>query len=231
MITEKKPSRGRTGERAANRMKLTTEAHQLDLRRMKQAGFLTAPVGSVWSSEVQLPGATGSSIAVYTLLKRGPSARAWMGVGGPSTSRRDLQVIELEATDVNLGGQRWWFRCPNGPFLGPDDSDEIPEDSEVSEEPVPKTRKCIGRCSVLYRTTPRGEFACRHCSRLTYATRQGHRSYYAEVLIPLMEMLENPHMADPFDFQALLDRCRTPKKPVEPATAPGPHIRTSEEDE
>jgi len=189
MITEKKPSRGRTGERAANRMKLTTEAHQLDLRRMKQAGFLTAPVGSVWSSEVQLPGATGSSIAVYTLLKRGPSARAWMGVGGPSTSRRDLQVIELEATDVNLGGQRWWFRCPNGPSLEPDDLEELDEDSEASQEPTPRTRLCIGRCLVLYRTTPGGEFACRNCSRLTYASRQRHGTYFGDVISPLIDHL------------------------------------------
>ena len=182
-------------------MRLVSEAHQLDLRKLSQAGFLSAPVGTVCTSETRWPGTSGSSIVLCRLLKWVSVDRVVMGVLSPP--QQEVQLIELEATACNFGGRRLWFRCPNDP--DPDNSEELDEDSEVFGDSLPATRRCIGRCLVLYQSAPGDPFLCRNCSRLTYPSRQCHRSYLHEVVKPLFGLLQNPNTTQSDDLRALLD--------------------------
>lgn len=74
--------------------------------------------------------------------------------------------IPLIATPCNYGGNRYWFRCPmskNG-------------------------RYCGHRVSTLYKN---GDFfACRHCYRLTYSSRNASARYKGFISIPDLEEME-----------------------------------------
>lgn len=185
-------------------MKLVSDAHQLDLRRLNGAGFFSAPVGSIWTSEARRPGSSASSIAYYALLKRVSPDQAVMGIGSPP--QRDLQLVELEATPCWLGGQRWWFRCPNESPLDPDNPEEPDDLPEAFEELLPGTRRCIGRCLVLYRPAPGDQFSCRNCSRLSYPSRRFHRSFFGTVIDPLIDRLKHLDATEPDDLRELLTK-------------------------
>ena len=81
------------------------------------------------------------------------------GAGFLDDLRDHGQLVRFTATEPNLGGWRWWFRCP------------IPQ---------PDTHFCSRRVRVLYK--PRGErfFACRICHDLSYRSRQRHRHHFYE---------------------------------------------------
>ena len=45
-----------TGRAVKSRMFLVSEAHALDLAQLRQRGFFSAPLGSLWTSEAYLGG-------------------------------------------------------------------------------------------------------------------------------------------------------------------------------
>jgi hypothetical protein len=57
------------------------------------------------------------------------------------------QYIQLDSTEPNFGGVRWWFLCP----------------------------KCNGRVSHLHRPSHTYYFFCRHCYDLSYESAQSSR--------------------------------------------------------
>src|SRR5947207_2306502 len=66
---------------------------------------------------------------------------------------RRVQVVELAATPANLGGLRWWFRCPG----------------------------CSRRSGRLYLPPRRYLFLCRLCHDLSYESAQASRASYYEL--------------------------------------------------
>lgn len=76
-------------------------------------------------------------------------------------------LIKVISTPCHLGGIRWWFFCPL----------------------VVNGKLCERRCRILY--LPRGEkyWGCRECHKLSYESRQNHRSkFYEELVKPLADM-------------------------------------------
>jgi hypothetical protein len=59
-------------------------------------------------------------------------------------------LVQLEARPTRFGGQRWWFLCPL----------------------MDRGQPCNSRVSNLYLPPGQRHFGCRHCHRLTYASRQ-----------------------------------------------------------
>jgi hypothetical protein len=83
---------------------------------------------------------------------------------GENTYRE--QIIYLDTTPCNFGGQRWWFRCP----------------------------ECNRRCRILYHASGYTDFACRICRRLTYTSQQQRRTS-SKRFLKMMEKLSGQNRA------------------------------------
>jgi hypothetical protein len=81
-----------------------------------------------------------ASIGVKTLADAIELDYSWAPSG--ENRRHILCVARLTFTPCRFGGKRSWFLCP----------------------------ECWRRCEVLYGVTRRGNFACRVCQRLAYAS-------------------------------------------------------------
>ena len=66
------------------------------------------------------------------------------------------RTVEMEATPANLGGSRYWWRCPG----------------------------CFRRCLKLYLPPRSDVFACRVCHDLSYESAQASRCAYYELFKP-----------------------------------------------
>jgi hypothetical protein len=69
-----------------------------------------------------------------------------------NTGERLDYCVDLQTTQPNFGGVRWWFSCP------------ISVDG----------RACRRRAAKLYLPPGGRYYGCRHCHRLTYLSSQGH---------------------------------------------------------
>ena len=154
--------------RSVKRRKLRVdEVVKLDLAELRRAGFFKLPrMKTPWMQETRTP--NGHIVSTGFALLRLESNAGIVGIFAPqddSSTDWDLQYfIGLTPTSCGLGGQRWWWVCPN----------------------YDKNPRCRNfRRRVLYRPTPGDTFACFDCHRLTYSSRQHHRSLEVEYRRPL----------------------------------------------
>ena len=169
MITEKQPQKVLTGRAVKHRKTRVDEVHSLDVVDMHRAGFFDSKLGDLWTSRSRDRGSRVYSESGYAMLSRElDQARVGFFSAWPPESEFRLEyTIGLTTTDCYFGGVRWWFECPGE---GLDNA-------------------CLGRCRILYRASGSHQFRCRTCSDLTYESRQAHRSYWLEVISPLLKWL------------------------------------------
>jgi len=89
-------------------------------------------------------------------------------VAGTQPATPLVQGALLEPTYCSVRGRQWWFRCP----------------------------RCGRRCRVLYRPRGESDVGCISCHRLTYRSRQQHRSRFYEtvrVLDTVPRILDDLH--------------------------------------
>ncbi len=169
MPTEKPTSKILTGRAVKVRKTCVDEVESLDVVDMRRAGFFDSPLGDLWIGRSRVRGSVVDSEVGYAMLSRElDSAR--IGIFSAWPPEDDFQLdhtISLTTTAPNFGGLRWWFEC--------------------SSEGLNKS--CLGRVRKLYRTENLNQFRCRECCHLTYASRQEHRTYWHEVLGPLIAFL------------------------------------------
>ena len=151
--------------RAVKRRKLRVdEVVKLDLADLRRAGFFKQPLNTPWAQHSGPP--TASSVC-YVLSYFEANA-GLVGICAPQDDSLAVWNVQyyigLTPTPCPLGGQRWWWVCPNyGKNLG-----------------------CRNlRRQILYRPTPGDTFACFDCHRLTYSSRQHHKSLEVEYRRPL----------------------------------------------
>lgn len=119
--------------------KATTESqHRVDIRWLKRRGYLRpGGTGSMtWSRGGEQTGSIGFRMKQNQIVlsyRHKPNGDGWEPVE---------QVIWLDRTRCNFGGQRTWFRCP----------------------------RCRRRVAILYGASK--YFLCRHCYDLAYNSQQ-----------------------------------------------------------
>ena len=168
MITDLQAPKTPVG-RAVKRRKLRVdEVVKLDLTDLRRAGFFELPLMKTpWMQKSRTPNGHTVSTVGYALLRLEANAGI-VGIFAPkddSPTDWDLQYfVGLTPNPCKFGGQRWWWVCPN-------------------YDKYPRCRNFRRR--VLYRPTPGDTFACFDCHRLTYSSRQHHRSLEVEYRRPL----------------------------------------------
>ena len=152
--------------RAVKRRKLRVdEVVKLDLADLRRAGFFKQSLMKTpWMQKTRTP--NGHTVG-YVLMRLEPDAGevAIFAPQDESLEVWDLQnYIGLTTTPCPLGGKRWWWVCPN-----------------YGKHPGCRNL----RRRVLYRPAPGDTFACFDCHRLTYSSRQHHKSLEVEYRRPL----------------------------------------------
>lgn len=170
MPTEKQTQKLPTGRAVKNRKLRVDEVHELNLADLRRAGFFKEPLGTQFTRQFVEPDSFHITTVGFALVKREPNLII-AGVFSPpdwSTTDWELQYpIGLVPTPCGPG-QRWWWRCPN---FGQNVGCRTP------------------RCQKLYRPTSADTFACFDCHRLTYPSRQHHRSYKKQIMEPLVALI------------------------------------------
>lgn len=153
MITETAPlPRPRTGRAVVLRKRRVDECLRLDLRDLRRAGLFAQPTGTG-----RRLGGCPTRVACGLLPAAGGGH--WFVVAdldpdGAEPTPAPLLAARLEWMPCHFGGVRWWFNCPR----------------------VVQGRECGRRCRILFLPRGAGQVGCRGCLRLTYRTRQQHRS-------------------------------------------------------
>jgi hypothetical protein len=82
------------------------------------------------------------------------------------------EIQSLQVTRPNFGGRRWWFTCP----------------------------RCGRRAQKLYLPPGRGDFACRHCHRLSYdsRSRDAHERHQEHARAIRLKFGGSASLFDPF---------------------------------
>ena len=169
MPTEKPTPKILTGRAVKHRKTCVDEVESLDVVDMHRAGFFDSKLGDLWVGKLRVRGSRVYSECGYAMLSR-ELDQARVGFFSAWPPEDDLKLeytIGLTTTDCYFGGVRWWWECPGE---GLDDA-------------------CLGRCRILYRASSTHQFRCRSCSDLTYESRQASRSYWLEVISPLLKWL------------------------------------------
>ena len=105
--------------------------------------------------------ATGKGMSpVRCTPKVGNDGKPLLGLSYTVKNRQSLEywveeVIRLQCTRPNFGGERWWFACPR----------------------MVDGEECGRRVGKLYRPPEGRYFACRHCLHLTYESCQKSHRY------------------------------------------------------
>ena len=164
MITDLQAPKTPVG-RAVKRRKLRVdEVVKLDLADLLKAGFFKQSLNTPWAQHSGPP--TVSSVCY--VLSYFEAHAGIVGIFAPQDDSLAVWNVQyyigLTPTPCPLGGQRWWWVCPNyGKNLG-----------------------CRNlRRQILYRPTPGDTFACFDCHRLTYSSRQHRKSLEVEYRRPL----------------------------------------------
>lgn len=114
-----------------------------DLARARVFSAQSSPYGSLtWSSDCPALG--------YKVLQFAEKTYFALLPGEQSALSQAMQWIEVQQTECNYGGKRFWFCCPG---------------LNVS---------CGRRVTALYRAEGHSRFACRLCHGLTYESCQRH---------------------------------------------------------
>ena len=169
MITEKQTQKILTGRAVKHRKTRVDEVHSFDVVDMHRVGFFDSKIGDLWTSTSQGRGSRVYSEVDYAMLSREPD-QVRVGIFSALPPESDFRLeytIGLTTTDCHFGGVRRWWECPGKGH----------------------NEACLGRCRILYRASSSHQFRCRTCSDLTYESRQASRSYWLEVISPLLKWL------------------------------------------
>jgi hypothetical protein len=165
----------------------THEVHGIDLRDLRRGAFFQREAGTIWFSRWTW----GYSLTPHSevaFFRVDDAERPVAVVMVPKTIETgwDVQIayaIRLDWTPCNFGGARPWFLC--GLVTG--------------------GKTCNSRARIIYKPYNALYFGCRGCWRLSYASRQRHRSVIAEGMSRLFAVVEAlERTADP--------RCGTRRK-------------------
>ena len=119
------------------------ESCDLSIFWLNKSGMLT---GKRSTSTMWQHSHTGLRTVVFLIadVTGDPYVRLVYSLGGSTASMQDFdRRISLSTSPCNLGGVRYWFRCPG----------------------------CSERVGVLYLAPGDVYFRCRHCNNLTYRSR------------------------------------------------------------
>ena len=115
----------------------------LSIYRLNKLGMLT---GKTSASTTWVDSRTGAESVVYLMadVTGDPYVRLAYSLGDSTASMQDFDYqVSLLTSPCNLGGVRYWFRCPG----------------------------CLERVGVIYLPPGDVQFRCRHCNNLTYRSR------------------------------------------------------------
>jgi hypothetical protein len=154
--------RPRTGRAVTHRKRRVDECVRLDATIFRP--FIRALPRYPWMrvSQTWESGGFGFVVLNHDTVWATPAGLAiaeLTGAGFEEDLRDHGQLVPFTPTEPNLGGLRWWFRCPI---------------------PRPDTHLCSRRVRVLYKPLGERLFACRHCHDLSYKSRQRHRHRFYE---------------------------------------------------
>lgn len=150
-----------TGRAVRCRKALAESAKAIDMTFLRKKGFFTVAAGSNWTSSWTSRGEPSGTVSYWREDYLGEPIFLWFSYNVRKDGEEWRPVkygIEIDSTQCQFGGQRYWFVCPL----------------------VVNGVACGRRCRALY-LGGSDYFGCRECQRLTYESRRKHRDKFWEL--------------------------------------------------